>query len=123
MSPMRGTSQPETTMTNKTILQHDSLTISRSIADVDAVLSLLRRQADISRVRLALDTAARTIDTCSQKVRGSLARTQTTLAHANLAALRDGGDFDISALARVLQSLRDTVQRLRVENSPVLAGA
>ncbi len=110
-------------MTNKTISQYDSLTISRSIADVDAVLSLLRRQADALRVRHALEAAARTIDTCSQKVRGSLARTQTMLAHADLAALRDGGDIDISALARVLQSLRDTVQRLRAERDVVLAGA
>jgi len=123
--PVRGPSQPETndTMTNKTISQHDGLTISRSIADVDAVLSLLRRQADALRVRHALDAAARTIATCSQKVSSSLALTQTALAHADLAALRAAGDVDIAALTRVLQGLRDTVRRLRGEDGPVLAGA
>ena len=117
MRPMRGPSQPETTMTmtNKTIIQHDNLTISRSIADVDAVLSLLRRQADALRVRHALDAAARTVAPCSQKVSNSLALTQTALAHADLAALRAAGDVDIAALARVLQGLRDTVRRLRGE--------
>ncbi|MGR3497965.1 MAG: hypothetical protein ACU0E9_03570 [Limimaricola soesokkakensis] len=110
-------------MTNKTISQHDGLTISRSIADVDAVLSLLRRQADALRVRHALDAAARTIATCSQKVSSSLALTQTALAHADLAALRAAGDVDIAALTRVLQGLRDTVRRLRGEDGPVLAGA
>ncbi len=110
-------------MTMKTISQRDSLTISRSIADVDAVLSLLRRQADILRVRHALDAAARTIDTCRQKVLGTLARTQTALAYADLAALRDGGDVDILKLARVLQGLRDTVQRLRGQGGKARVGA
>ncbi len=116
MRPMRGPSQPETTMTmtNKTIIQHDNLTISRSIADVDAVLSLLRRQDDMSRVHHALDTAARSIDTCSQKVRSSLARRQTAQAHADLVALRrERGSLDAPTLARVLQGLRDTVRLLR----------
>jgi hypothetical protein len=89
-------------MTHSTTSHYDSITISRSIADVDAVLSLLRRQADTLRVRHALDAAARTIDTCRQKVAGSLARSQTALAHA-----------DLAALSRVLQRLRDTVLRLR----------
>ncbi|MCZ4261910.1 hypothetical protein O4G76_13780 [Limimaricola sp. G21655-S1] len=110
-------------MTHKTISQHDGLTISRSIADVDALLSLLRRQADALRVRHALDAAARTIATCSQKVSSSLAMTQTALAHADLAALRAAGDVDIAALTRVLQGLRDTVRRLRGEDGLVLAGA
>lgn len=110
-------------MTNKNTSHYDSLTISRSIADVDAVLSLLRRQADALRVRHALDAAARTIDTCRQKVLGSMARTQTTLAHADLAALRDGGDLDIGELSGILQRLRDTARRLRGENGLVLAGA
>jgi hypothetical protein len=94
------------------ISHYDSLAISCSIADVDAVL---RRQPDMLCVRHALDVAARTIDTCSQKVAGSLDRTQAALAHADLAALRDGDSFDASALARVLQDLRDTVRHLRDE--------
>jgi hypothetical protein len=80
---------------------------------VDAALSLLRRQDDMSRVRHALDRTARSIDTCSQKLRGTLARKQTARAHADLAALRDEGDIDIAAMARVLQGLRETVRRLR----------
>lgn len=109
-------------MTSKTISQHDSLTISRSIADVDAVLSLLRRQADMLRVRHALDAAARTIATCSQKVIGSLARTQTALAHADLTALRAAGEFDAAAVSRILQELRETARRLRGETEPAVAG-
>ncbi|MBB3713298.1 hypothetical protein FHS00_002900 [Limimaricola variabilis] len=99
-------------MTHSTTSHYDSITISRSSADVDAVLSLLRRQADALRVRHALDAAARTIATCSQKVAGSLARSQTALAHADLATLRDTGEFDTTALSRIPQGLRDTVQRL-----------
>lgn len=110
-------------MINKTISQRDGLKISRSIADVDAVLSLLRRQADMLRVRHALDAAARTIDTCHRQVSGSLARAQTALAYADLAALRAAGDFDIAALTRVMQGLRDTVRRLRGESDVVLVGA
>ncbi|WP_090114033.1 hypothetical protein [Limimaricola pyoseonensis] len=110
-------------MTTKTISQHDSLTISRSIADVDVVLSLLRRQADILRVRHALDAATRTISACSQKVSSSLALTQMALAHADLAALRDSGNFDALALSRILQRLRETVRRLRGETDPALTGA
>jgi hypothetical protein len=109
-------------MTHSNTSYYDNLTISRSIADVDAVLSLLRRQADALRVRHALDAAARTIDTCRQKVLGSLALTQTTLAHTDLAALRDSSDLDIGELSGVLQRLRDTVGRLRGENGPVLSG-
>jgi hypothetical protein len=107
-------------MTHSTTSHYDSLTISRSIADVGAVLSLLRRQADTLRVRHALDAAARTIDTCRQKVAGSLARSQTALAHADLAALLDRNDFDMLELSRVLQRLRDTVLRLRGESRAAL---
>ncbi|WP_341212218.1 hypothetical protein, partial [uncultured Limimaricola sp.] len=44
-------------MTNKTISLCDGLTISRSIAEVGAILSLLRRRANMLRVRHALDAA------------------------------------------------------------------
>ncbi|WP_334060836.1 hypothetical protein [Limimaricola cinnabarinus] len=64
---------------------------------------------------------ARSIDTCSQKLRGTLARKQTARAHADLAALRDEGDIDIAAMSRVLQELRETVRRLR--GDVALAGA
>lgn len=109
-------------MTYSNTSHYDSLTISRSIADVDAVLSLLRRQVDALRVRHALDAAARTIGTCSQKVIGSLTRTQMAQAHADLAALRDRDSFDAGALARVLQGLRETARLLRGEAAPVVAG-
>ncbi len=109
-------------MTMKTISQRDSMTISRSIADVDAVLSLLRRQADSLRIQSALIVATRTINTCRQRVFGAVAQADTAWAHAELSSLGAGGDIDASLLARTLQRLRDTVQQLRRDGGSGLVG-
>ncbi len=102
-------------MTTTTISRRDGLMMSRSIADVDAVLSLLRRQADVFRVRSALDAAARSIDTCRQKALGPVAQRATARALLDLSSLRDRGEIELAPLAAILQRLRDAIRRLRLD--------
>lgn len=101
-------------MSNHSIYHADSLTIARSIADVDAVLSLVRREADALRISTALTTAGNALRGCQSRLRAPQAREATSQARGRIAAfVTDPMSASVDALASVKAQLRQAKDDLR----------